>query len=228
MWVAISVWWFGVPRSLLSSGPVQRMYKRRLKKERALNHYTFTWLSLANCGGGSIWAQQSPLHPYHWLLLVLPRSNQTLFDHISRHYHCYKINICSSRNPGSGQKQQQTTILCWRIRQIASCYVFQHIISSPRYPQSNGQVKRMVQMVNKMIQKSDDPNLAIMSYRECPHPWCNLSPAELLMGRRMRTTIPQAKDLLSPNWSYLPEFRQKNKNLKETQKKINQRHRVSE
>ena len=170
MWVAISVWWFGVPRSLLSSGLVQWMYERCLKKERALNHYTFTWLPLANGGGGSIWAQQSPLHPYHWLLLVLPRSNQTLFDHISHHYHCYEINICSSQNPGSGQKQQQTTILRWRIRQIASCYGFQNIISSPWYPQSNRQVKRMVQMVNKMIQKSDDPNLAIMSYQGMSSP----------------------------------------------------------
>ena len=112
---------------------------------------------------------------------------------------------------------------------FANCYGFQHVTSSPRYQQSNGQVERMVQTVKKMIQKSDDPYLAIMSYRATPHPWCNLSPAELLMGRRMRTTIPQAKDLLSPNWSYLPEFRQKNKKFKETQKKnFDQRHRVSE
>ena len=112
---------------------------------------------------------------------------------------------------------------------FANCYGFQHVTSSPRYPQRNGQVERMVQTVKKMIQKSDDPYLAIMSYRATPHPWCNLSPAELLMGRRMRTTIPQAKDLLSPNWSYLPEFRQKNKKFKETQKNnFDQRHRVSE
>ena len=35
--------------------------------------------------------------------------------------------------------------------------------SSPRYPQSNGQVVRMVQTVKRMIQKSQDPYLAVPS-----------------------------------------------------------------
>ena len=87
----------------------------------------------------------------------------------------------------------------------------------------------MVQTVKKMIFKSDDPYLAIMSYRSTPHPWCNLSPAELLMGMRIRTTIPQTKQLLTPNWSYLPEFREKNKTFKESQKKqFDRRHGVKE
>ena len=33
-----------------------------------------------------------------------------------------------------------------------------------------------------------------------------ISPAELLMGRKLRTDIPIAKTLLTPQWSYLPEF----------------------
>ena len=37
------------------------------------------------------------------------------------------------------------------------------------------QVERMVQTVKKMIKKSDDPYLAIMSYQATPHPWYNLS-----------------------------------------------------
>ena len=43
--------------------------------------------------------------------------------------------------------------------------------------------------VKKMILKSDDPYLAIMSYRSTPHPWCNVSPAELssnLCAKRLR------------------------------------------
>ena len=112
---------------------------------------------------------------------------------------------------------------------FANSFSFQHVTSSPRYPQSNGQVERMVQTVKKMIQKSDYPYLAIMSYRATPHTWCNLSPSELLMGRRMRTTIPQTKESLTPKWSYLSEFREKNKKFKETQKKnFDRRHGVSE
>ena len=77
----------------------------------------------------------------------------------------------------------------------------------------------MVQTMEKMIQKSDDRYLAIMSYRATPHPWCNLSSAELLMGRKMRTTIPQTKESLTPLWPYISEFQEKNKRFKENQKK---------
>ena len=80
-----------------------------------------------------------------------------------------------------------------------------------------------------MIKKSQDPYLAMMSYRATPHPWCNLSPAELLMGRRMRTTIPQAKELLTPEWSYLAKFRESNKKFKESQKRnFDRRHGVKD
>ena len=84
---------------------------------------------------------------------------------------------------------------------FASCYGFQHVTSSPRYAQSNGLAERMVQIVKTMILKSDDRYLAIISY---PHSRCYLSPAEFMMGRRIRTTIPQIIQLLSPKWSYLP------------------------
>ena len=66
--------------------------------------------------------------------------------------------------------------------QFASSYGFQHITSSPRYPQSNGQAERIVRIVKKMLKQSTDPYLAILNYRATPLPWCKLSPAELLMG----------------------------------------------
>ena len=76
--------------------------------------------------------------------------------------------------------------------------------------------------LKKMIKKSDDPYLAT------PHPWCNLSPAELLMGRKMRT-IPQTKESLTPTWPYISEFREKNKRFKENQKKqFNRQHGVKD
>ncbi len=57
-----------------------------------------------------------------------------------------------------------------------------------------------------------------MSYRAMPLPWCNLSPAELLMGRKIRTTIPQTDQLLTPQWSYLEESQRLNKLYKGHQK----------
>ena len=47
---------------------------------------------------------------------------------------------------------------------FANCFGFQHVTSSPWYPQNKCQVERMVPTMKRMIHKSDDPHLAIMSY----------------------------------------------------------------
>ena len=112
---------------------------------------------------------------------------------------------------------------------FASLYEFSHITSSPRFPQSNGQVERTVKTVKRMLKMSKDPYLALLSYRATPLPWCNLCPSELCMGRRLRTPIPQTNKLLVPNWVYLEMFREKNKQFKESQKKdFDKRHRTRE
>lgn len=54
--------------------------------------------------------------------------------------------------------------------------------------------------------------------RELPLPWCNLSPAELLMGRCLRTTVPVIDKWLIPKWPYIPEFKRLNTNYKDQQK----------
>ncbi len=76
----------------------------------------------------------------------------------------------------------------------------------------------MVKTVNKLLINSKDPFLAVLSYRATPLPWCSLSPAELCMGRKIRTTVPQPIDSLKPNWSYLSQFRRQNKQYKMQQK----------
>ena len=113
--------------------------------------------------------------------------------------------------------------------QFANTYEFNHITSSPRYPQSNGQVERTVKTVKQLLLKSADPYLALLSYRTTPLPWCDLSPAELCMGRKLRTPIPQTDKLLVPEWPYLELFRAKNREYKERQQtNFNRRHRVRE
>ncbi len=86
-------------------------------------------------------------------------------------------------------------LLSQEFAKFASSYEFQHTTSSPRFPQSNGQVERFIKT---MMSKSEDPYLALLSYRSTPLPWCSLSPAELCMGRKIRTTIPQSNQLLIP------------------------------
>ncbi|UYV62759.1 K02A2.6-like [Cordylochernes scorpioides] len=74
-------------------------------------------------------------------------------------------------------------------KEFAHEYGFTHVTSSPRYPQSNGFIESFVKIVKERISKSKDPYLALLAYRATPLA-NGFSPAELSMGRRVRTTIP--------------------------------------
>ena len=71
--------------------------------------------------------------------------------------------------------------------------------------------------------------MALLSYRSTSLPWCELSPAELSMGRKIRSTVPQTNKHLVPKWPYLTDFQEKNKVFKDKQKEnYDSRHRVRE
>ncbi|KAF2895771.1 hypothetical protein ILUMI_10404 [Ignelater luminosus] len=77
-----------------------------------------------------------------------------------------------------------------------------HITSSPLYPQSNGLVERNVQIVKNSLIKAKQANrdmyLVLLHYRNSPIEGINFSPAQLLMGRTLRDTLPINESLLIP------------------------------
>ena len=77
------------------------------------------------------------------------------------------------------------------MKEFASTYKFKHVTSSPYYPRGNGIAEHMVKTVKALMKESPDVYLTLLSYRATPLPWCRLSPAELLMGRRIRTDVLQ-------------------------------------
>ena len=56
------------------------------------------------------------------------------------------------------------------------------------------------------MNKSSDVNFLLLNYHSNPLHRCNLSPSELLMGRRMRTALPQVPKQLIPQWNFRSEF----------------------
>ena len=65
-------------------------------------------------------------------------------------------------------------------------------------PSANGEVERAVQTVKHLWRKAADKQLALLDYRTTPLEGNNLSPAQLLTGRRPRNKLPSLRELLTP------------------------------
>ena len=75
-------------------------------------------------------------------------------------------------------------------------YGFVHTTSSPKYPQANGEATRAVQTIESLLKKAQDPYKALLNYSNTPLEGIRLSPAQLLIGRRLKTSLPTHADLL--------------------------------
>ena len=115
----------------------------------------------------------------------------------------------------------------WEFVNFVKEYNIQHVTSSPHFPRSNGLAERTVQTIKGSLKKSKDLYMTLLTYRTTPLSWCSVTPAELLMGRCLRTNLPQIEDKLRPRWPDLEEFRKKDEEFKRKQKYyFDKRHRV--
>ena len=98
--------------------------------------------------------------------------------------------------------------------QFSDQYCFEHVTSSPHFPQSNGEA---VQTVKRLLKKADDPYMALLAYHNTPlH--MGYSPAQLLMSRRFNTLVPTIQSLRRPEVSNNITVSQQDKKEKERQK----------
>lgn len=135
---------------------------------------------------------------------------KTVIEHLKNMFSHHGIpEICVSDNGPQ--------FSCKQFKDFAKEYSFTHIPSSPLYPQANGEAERAVKTVKQMLKKSSDPYKAMLTYRATPIEQ-GRSPAEILMGRKIRTTLPATKE------SYIPradqtEIKLKDNKLKQRQKR---------
>ena len=117
-------------------------------------------------------------------------------------------------------------LLC-EFKQFAKDYGFEHITSSPHYPQSNGEVELAIQTLKVILNKTNDEYLGLLSYRNTPLK-NGYSPAQLNMGRRLKSRIPCHPDDLKPRTPYADLVRKKEKEYrKQMQVNYDRRHKAT-
>ena len=121
--------------------------------------------------------------------------------------------IVSDNGPQFTAKEYQKFTREWGV---------QHTTSSPYYPQSNGLVEKSVQIIKKMWNKAcadkQDLYLCLLAYRNTVID--NLaSPAQLLMGGRLRSNLPVVSSQLQPEVVRPELVKIKLKENKQTQKR---------
>ncbi|GFS11318.1 Pol polyprotein [Elysia marginata] len=110
--------------------------------------------------------------------------------------------------------------------QFTECYGILHKTSSPLHPESNGEAERAVRTIKNLLRRASDPYIALLNYRATPLQQ-GRSPSELLMGRQFRTKLPVYSDCYKPNWSFLKNFHELDKQIKHSQKSnYDKRHRA--
>ncbi|KAA0722308.1 Retrovirus-related Pol polyprotein from transposon opus [Triplophysa tibetana] len=110
-----------------------------------------------------------------------------------------------------------------RFKDFVKQWDFTHVTSSPEYAQSNGLAERAVRSAKELMEKSHrdgtDVYLNLMNLRNIPRDPTLGSPAERLMSRQTRTTIPIHSKLLEPTPKHTQQITARILNKRNIQKR---------
>lgn len=128
------------------------------------------------------------------VLQIASKTAAEVVSHLKKLFACHGIPemIVSDNNPFNS-----ATYLSF-----ADEWGFHPVFTSPHYPQSNGHAERTVQTVKMLLRKCLEDGTsfqyALLQYRNTPVADTGFSPAQTLHGRRLRTKLPVASQLLTP------------------------------
>ena len=97
-------------------------------------------------------------------------------------------------------------------QKFAEEYVFVNDTSSPKFPQSNGEAEKAVDIVKRILVKCKDVNLALLEYRNTPLE-SGLSPAELY-SRKLRSTLPSINNFKPVTHEKLNQCKEKDMSIR--------------
>ncbi|GBO04475.1 Uncharacterized protein K02A2.6 [Araneus ventricosus] len=88
-------------------------------------------------------------------------------------------------------------------KKFANDWDFNYAFISPHYSPSNGMVERAVGIAKGIMRKANEDRkdfVGLMEYRNTPISGLNLSPAQIMFNRRLKTKLPISNKLLNAEW----------------------------
>lgn len=86
----------------------------------------------------------------------------------------------------------------YKMQQFAREWGFKITTSSPYYTKSNGLAEKAVGIAKNLLKKTCDIHYALLEYRNTPRLSTGLTPAQMLMGRMLKSKIPSVQSKLIP------------------------------
>lgn len=198
-----TVYWPGLTTDIVTSVKaceVCNKFARNNVKEK-LSAYpipTYPWqqlaIDIANFSGKDYLVIVDKFSNWPEIVTLQSKTANEIVAHLSSLFarHGIPESIVSDNNPFNSAAYNT----------FAQEWGFEPIFTSPHYPQSNGHAERTVQTVKMMLRKCQEDgtslHYALLQYRNTPLADTGFSPAQVLMGRRLRTKLPVASQILHP------------------------------
>ena len=216
------VYWPGMNaeiKDLISSCDVCNAFCNRQVKEPLMPH------DIPDLPWQKLGADLLELHGKTYLIIVDYYSKYIEFDELKVPTSNNVIKRCKHQFARHGIPETLHTdngpqFNAREFKQLCKAYGVHHT-TSPRYPKSNGLAEKSVQTLKRLMKKSSkegkDVFQSLLDYRNTPVVG-DASPAQLLFGRRTRTTLPTSQELLKPKISDPVHVKKLLKENQETQK----------